>query len=495
MKTDEPVFTIVIATFDRGPLIAATLESVAAQTLSDIEVLVVSDGPLAPGLAETVKGFGERFQLHQLETRSRSQSGPNNYGWAAARGRYIAYLGHDDIWHPEHLARLFEAFASHPEASFAVAGCVFFGPSGASESHTWVTGMFDSSETNVPREHFFPPSSFAHRRDLPPEIPRWQNAELSREPVDVRFLKGAAGAELRFAATGVVTVYKFASALRYLSYLSPDDTEQREMLDRIADPFGLDAYVAAVVERARQSGNFMPILYSNDATLEPGEPMRRNEGVRGISTTVPTPLGDRLWLPPGDDPRGFDWYAGESYADNPPRWRWSGPNPRPRLLIPVVYSGSVDFAVYIARLATDELLENLQVLVNQRPIAARVVHSPESESYVLKFSAVLRAGRATVVEFRMDGTVRPADFSPPSTDKRLLGFCLLGTEIRRGSSTSGWTHAPELALAERDIALADRDDAVAARDAALASLRAISASRIWRYSAGYRSLRTILRRG
>ena len=71
MVTD-PTFSVVIATADRGALIEATLESVARQTVDDIEVIVVSDGPAVPGLATAVHRFGPRFRL--VETAARRGS-------------------------------------------------------------------------------------------------------------------------------------------------------------------------------------------------------------------------------------------------------------------------------------------------------------------------------------------------------------------------------------------------------------------------------------
>jgi glycosyltransferase involved in cell wall biosynthesis len=494
VPSDQPVFTIVIATFERGPLIAATLESVAAQTIADYEVLVVSDGPAADGLAETVERFGERFHLHQLETRGRSQSGPNNYGWDAARARYVVYLGHDDVWHPHHLERLADTFASHPAASFAVSGCIFFGPPGAARSATWVTGIFDSSDHDIPREQFFPPSSFGHWRDLPVDLSEWPNAETSREPVDVRFLRSAVAAGEQFASTGVVTVYKFASALRYLSYLSPDDWEQREMLARIARPSDLDSYIAVIVEQAKADGKFMVSRYANP-TSDRGEVLRRNEQTRGISSSSLPTLGRGLWLPPGDDARAFDWYPGRAYEGNPVRWRWSGPNPHPRILVAVVSDRSVDYFVHIAAFDSARTAESLRVLVNQRPVHAQLTYAVDSDHFVLTFSAPLRPDRASVLELQMDDDLASDDQpSNPDDEPRSPGLCLLGIEVVPTSSPRPDTHRELLALAQRDLALALRDQTRAQRDQARADLRLISESRTWRYTSRLRELRHRLAR-
>ena len=45
-----------------------------------------------------------RITFINLPQNVGEQSGPNNEGLRLARGRYIAYLNHDDMYFPDHLA-------------------------------------------------------------------------------------------------------------------------------------------------------------------------------------------------------------------------------------------------------------------------------------------------------------------------------------------------------------------------------------------------------
>src|SRR4051812_5469247 len=153
-----PAFSVVIATYGRGALIEATLLSVARQSRAAHEILVVSDGPAAPGLAETVLGV-RGARLIELPKRVGAQSAPNNEGWRQATGEWIAYLGHDDIWHPEHLATLAAAIAAKPEAGFAGSGLLYLGPDRDRGDETWGTGVFHD-HGRAPPEGVFPPASF-----------------------------------------------------------------------------------------------------------------------------------------------------------------------------------------------------------------------------------------------------------------------------------------------------------------------------------------------
>src|SRR6185436_18016378 len=103
LPTDDPFFSIVLATYNRGAFIAPTIESVLGQTFGSFELIVVGDA-CDDNTGDVVRGFGsERVTWRNLAVNCGSQSAPNNEGLRHARGEWIAYIGHDDIWAPDHL--------------------------------------------------------------------------------------------------------------------------------------------------------------------------------------------------------------------------------------------------------------------------------------------------------------------------------------------------------------------------------------------------------
>jgi glycosyltransferase involved in cell wall biosynthesis len=79
------------------------LESVLTQTVTDWEMWI---GEACTDETESVvRGFADpRIHFLNLPRQTGDQAGPNNEGLRLFRGRYIAYLNHDDLWLPDHLA-------------------------------------------------------------------------------------------------------------------------------------------------------------------------------------------------------------------------------------------------------------------------------------------------------------------------------------------------------------------------------------------------------
>lgn len=324
--TDAPFFSVVTATFGRGEHIRPTIEAALAQSFGDFELIVVGDG-CTDETEEVVRSFhSERLRWVSLPLNSGSQSLPNNVGIRLARGKYIAYLGHDDIWAPDHLEAI-HAHAAEQQADFVVSGCVYHGP--PESDFELVTGLFDDPQASL--LHFFPPTSLAHRRDVSERIGGWNDPSVIRAPVDSDFLLRAAHAGLRFVSTGRITAHKFAAGHRYLSYLRSGSEEQKDMLDRLTQGDGVD--LDTIVQVSRRQGRFMCSRYPDFAAFAPGELFERNRRNKGISRPALRSLDGRQVIEQQADDRALDWHGLEGQDER--RWfRWSGPNPRPKMLIP-----------------------------------------------------------------------------------------------------------------------------------------------------------------
>ncbi|SEB83807.1 Glycosyl transferase family 2 [Paramicrobacterium humi] len=107
-----PLATVVIPLFNGAATIVETLDSVLQQSRNDIEVVVVDDGSADGGVA-LVREHPVRAQV--LAQPHLGVAVARNRGLAAARGRWIAFLDQDDLWHPSHLERACEWLEQHPD--------------------------------------------------------------------------------------------------------------------------------------------------------------------------------------------------------------------------------------------------------------------------------------------------------------------------------------------------------------------------------------------
>src|SRR3954468_6377757 len=102
----QPTVSVIISTYNWSSVLRYAITSVLAQTFSDFELIVVGDCCTDDSEAVVRSFDDQRVGWHNLAQNCGSQFGPNNHGLSLARGPYIAYLGHDDLWHQDHLARL-----------------------------------------------------------------------------------------------------------------------------------------------------------------------------------------------------------------------------------------------------------------------------------------------------------------------------------------------------------------------------------------------------
>lgn len=106
----ESRITVVIPTFNRAGMIEQAVESVLAQTLQPVEVIVVDDGS-TDDTPQRLAAFDSRISYVREEHHGQAHA--RNTGMRLARGEYVAFLDSDDLYYPFKLelqARILDAF-------------------------------------------------------------------------------------------------------------------------------------------------------------------------------------------------------------------------------------------------------------------------------------------------------------------------------------------------------------------------------------------------
>lgn len=397
---DPPLFSVVMATYGRGAHILPSVRSVLAQDLDDFELFVVGDRCDDDTAAVLAPLLDDRVRWVNLPVRSRSQSGPNNEGIRLARGRLIAYIGHDDIWEPSHLSSLAGLFATRSTLDFGVSGAIYHLPHGIPGS--LVTGMF--VDDSAKHEHFFPPSSFAHLATVTARIGPWRSPETTTVPVDCDLIQRAAASDLQFASTRRITAHKFAAGHRYLSYLVPESREQEAMLAKLGTRRHADD-VEMILAQALVNGAYMSAFQDSAEHGEPGGRWRANLIRKGLGATDVQPLGDRLVVRQSPSFCALDWQ--DDVTDG---LRWSFRSPQPRVLVPVTARGPVRLDLELAH-DDPAALAAFPVRCNGDMVSVLGCEHRQSASRparaLLSMRLALREDRPSVLELHLPEPLRP----------------------------------------------------------------------------------------
>jgi glycosyltransferase involved in cell wall biosynthesis len=103
----NPKVSVVIPTYNRAAKVRSAIESVLAQTFSDLEIIVVDDGSSDGTGKILAESFGE--QIRYFAQANQGASVARNKGIGEARGAWIAFLDSDDEWEREKLEWQFNA--------------------------------------------------------------------------------------------------------------------------------------------------------------------------------------------------------------------------------------------------------------------------------------------------------------------------------------------------------------------------------------------------
>ncbi len=345
---NPPLVSVVISTFNWSSVLRYSITSVLAQRFEDFELLVVGDCCTDDSEAVATSFDDPRIRWHNLAEHAGGQYGPNNRGAELARGRYIAYLGHDDLWHRDHLAVLVNAIEAHDaDLVFAITedigpptmparGLLGLAPKGIYEWSLWA-----------------PPSSWLHRRDLVGRVGPWRDSRTIALTTDSDFLNRVHERGCRIVPVDELTVFKFPSAARTQPYVQRRCDEQAAWWERLCnEPELRYRELIEVLKDLGRKHPEIPARFALPSGATPGSlsaELRLRRGLRPVEGPAPsadTPLfADRgilrhlnaetdigpadctiglhqgSELPPDGLFLGFNWYGLEIDPAGM-RWRW-----------------------------------------------------------------------------------------------------------------------------------------------------------------------------
>jgi len=117
--------SIVIATYNRLPLLREAISSVFDQNPGiNPEVVVVDDGS-SDGTAAWLRGSGEQIKYRRLE-HCGNLAIVRNEGFAHASGDLVLFLDDDDLLEPGSISLLSESLQQNPDAGFAFGDSRYF---------------------------------------------------------------------------------------------------------------------------------------------------------------------------------------------------------------------------------------------------------------------------------------------------------------------------------------------------------------------------------
>lgn len=112
--------SVIVPLYNKAAFVRRTLDSILAQTMPDLEVVVVDDGSTDGGAA-IVDGVDDG-RIRLVHQKNQGPGAARNRGLEMAHGDYVAFLDADDEWLPDFLAVTLQHLKQRPDCALCLTG-------------------------------------------------------------------------------------------------------------------------------------------------------------------------------------------------------------------------------------------------------------------------------------------------------------------------------------------------------------------------------------
>ena len=220
-----PEVTVIISTYNCSKTLQCAIQSVLNQDFQDFEIQVIGDGCTDDSEAVVSSFNDSRLFWFNLPENIGSQYAPNNEGLKRANGKYIAYLGHDDLWFPDHLTKL-KSLIELNDFEFVHCLTIYLRPDGKS----LVTGPPAYGRTYSTCH--VPPSSWFHKKSIIDKCGYWTDQKKISIGCDSEYLRRLASSGIRIGFLPDLFILKFIS-FEWGIYSKKTDFPQVELMSEM----------------------------------------------------------------------------------------------------------------------------------------------------------------------------------------------------------------------------------------------------------------------
>lgn len=147
-----PCISVLLPFHNTAPTLDAAITSIAAQTFTDWELLLIDNASSDESNAITQRWVAKDDRIRLIEEPNAGIAHALNTGLAQAQGRYIARMDADDISHPERFAKQVKHMDTHPEIGVLGTRTTFATSVEKSSGMRWFTEWQNAILT--PHEHY-----------------------------------------------------------------------------------------------------------------------------------------------------------------------------------------------------------------------------------------------------------------------------------------------------------------------------------------------------
>ena len=239
MTPNNPLISIIIATYNCSHLLKYAIKSVLNSTYNNWELIIIGDC-CTDDTESCVANFEDkRIRFVNLKENSGQQAKPNNVGVTLAKGKYVAFLNQDDMYFADHLSLCVTHMENNDDAEVICVPGVQILP-GASEDLNFdkfkavIVGVHPNGRYS-PFENSVASLWFLRKASLY-KVGEWKTENSLYVPPSQEWLFRAWKKGLKFhfpEYTGVLIIY---SAERKNSYLQKSSYEHEYFINQLNDP-------------------------------------------------------------------------------------------------------------------------------------------------------------------------------------------------------------------------------------------------------------------